>query len=207
MSEIGNNIKRRRLELDMSQDDLAAKLGYKSRSSINKIEIGTQDLPQSKIAAAAKALETTPSYIMGWDESITTVAEIRTIPVLAVVPAGVPISAISDVIGYEKLNSREFPEDRSYFALRVRGDSMYPKYMEGDVVIVEESCDADSGRDVIAYVNGYDATIKQIIKHADGSVELRPYNTIYSPKRYYADESDPEPVKIAGIVREIRRRL
>ena len=48
--------------------ELAKRLGYKSRSSINKIEVGSRDLTQSRIKAIADALETTPSYIMGWEE-------------------------------------------------------------------------------------------------------------------------------------------
>lgn len=68
LKTIGERIKLRREELGLSQDELARKLGYKSRSSINKIEIGCQNLIQSKIKAIADALETTPDYIMGWEE-------------------------------------------------------------------------------------------------------------------------------------------
>lgn len=67
---IGERIKFRREELGMSQDELAKKLGYKSRSSINKIELNHYDLKQNKIKDIADALETTPSYVMGWDEEI-----------------------------------------------------------------------------------------------------------------------------------------
>lgn len=66
--KIGDRIKQRRIELNMSQDELARRLGYKSRSSINKIERDASGLPQTKIAAIASALQTTPSYIMGWEE-------------------------------------------------------------------------------------------------------------------------------------------
>lgn len=69
---IGDRIKYRREELHMSQDELAKKLGYKSRSSVNKIELNQRNLTQSKIKMIADALETTPSYIMGWDESTNT---------------------------------------------------------------------------------------------------------------------------------------
>ena len=65
--ELFKRIKNRREELNMSQEELAKKLGYKSRSSINKIEKGENDIPQSKIAAFAVALETTPEYLMGWE--------------------------------------------------------------------------------------------------------------------------------------------
>lgn len=69
MSTIGNRIRKRREELGLSQDELGKRIGYKSRSSINKIELGHRNLTQSKIKAIADALETTPSYIMGWDEN------------------------------------------------------------------------------------------------------------------------------------------
>ena len=68
--EIGDRIKHKREELNMSQEELAGKVGYKSRSSINKIECDGRGLPQSKIVAFAKALETTPAYLMGWEDNI-----------------------------------------------------------------------------------------------------------------------------------------
>lgn len=68
MLELYDRIRMRREELDLSQDELAQKLGYKSRSSINKIEKGINDIPQSKIKAFAIALETTPEYLMGWTD-------------------------------------------------------------------------------------------------------------------------------------------
>ncbi len=68
MLELYDRIRMRREELNLSQDELAQKLGYKSRSSINKIEKGINDIPQSKIKAFAIALETTPEYLMGWTD-------------------------------------------------------------------------------------------------------------------------------------------
>ena len=67
MDVLYGNIKRKREELGMTQGELAKKMGYKSRSSINKIELGKNDLPQSKIKEFAVALETTVSELMGWD--------------------------------------------------------------------------------------------------------------------------------------------
>lgn len=71
---IYDRIRNRREELGMSQQELADKLGYKSRSAINKIEQGLRDINQSKVAAFANALHTTPAYLMGWsDENGNTV--------------------------------------------------------------------------------------------------------------------------------------
>lgn len=69
---IGTRIKMRREQLDMTQDELAKALGYKSRSSINKIEVGASELTQKAIQAIAEVLQTTPYYIMGWNEQTPT---------------------------------------------------------------------------------------------------------------------------------------
>ena len=68
MLKVGERIKECREKLGLTQDELAQITGYKSRSSINKIEKGGNDLPQSKIVAFAKALKTTPAYLMGWED-------------------------------------------------------------------------------------------------------------------------------------------
>ena len=73
--DIGEKIRRRREELNMTQDDLARAAGYKSRSSINKIEIDGRGLPQNKIVDIAKALRVTPSYLMGWEDIDSAIIE------------------------------------------------------------------------------------------------------------------------------------
>ena len=68
MSTVGNRILIMRKHLGWTQEELAKKMGYKSKSTINKIEMGINDIPQSKILIFAKVLGTTPAYLMGWDE-------------------------------------------------------------------------------------------------------------------------------------------
>lgn len=70
MSRIGKNILKRRKEMGFTQEELASKLGYKSKSTINKIELGINDIPQSKVMKFAEVLETTPAELMGVDEEI-----------------------------------------------------------------------------------------------------------------------------------------
>ena len=64
---LGRRIRMRREELGMTQDELAKRIGYKSSSTINKIEMGINDITQSKIEVFAKELATTPSALMGWE--------------------------------------------------------------------------------------------------------------------------------------------
>lgn len=67
-SNVGANILVARKRLGLTQEELAARVGYKTKSAINKIELGVRDLPQKKIAAFAQALDTTPGQLMGWDQ-------------------------------------------------------------------------------------------------------------------------------------------
>jgi transcriptional regulator with XRE-family HTH domain len=68
MTDIGSNIRAIRTSIGMTQEELASKMGYKSKSTINKIELGKNDIPQSKIKQFAEVLGTTPSVLMGWDK-------------------------------------------------------------------------------------------------------------------------------------------
>jgi len=65
---LGKNIKAARLQKQWTQEELAARMGYKSKSTINKIELGINDIPQSKIAQFAEVLGVTPGYLMGWEQ-------------------------------------------------------------------------------------------------------------------------------------------
>lgn len=213
MDSIGERIKNRREFLGMSQEDLAKKLGYKSRSSINKFETDGRSLPQSKIVAIAKALLVTPSYIMGWvneaGEEIIKKDEKRIvgvkIPVLGEVAAGIPIEAIEDIIDYEEI-SEDMAKRGEFFGLRINGDSMLPRICTGDVVIVRQQPDAETGDTVIVRINGDSATCKQLRKYADGAVELISTNPMYPPIFFSREEVVTKPVEIIGRVVENRQK-
>ena len=74
---IGNKIKTRRKELNITQEELAKMTGYTTRSTINKIEQEINDIPLSKVSVFAKALNTTPSYLMGWEDEINVDMDMR----------------------------------------------------------------------------------------------------------------------------------
>lgn len=75
MSTVGDRILFMRKQLGLTQEELAKRMGYKSKSTINKIELGINDIPQSKIFQFAEVLGTTPAYLMGWDEEEKTSPE------------------------------------------------------------------------------------------------------------------------------------
>lgn len=126
------------------------------------------------------------------------------IPVLGRVPAGIPLEAIEDIIDFEEIPADMVRGDSEYFGLRVSGDSMYPKYLEGDIIIVRRQDTCENGQDCVVYVNGYDATLKTVYLLDNGGIRLQPVNPQYAPKSYFVGD---EPVSIAGVVVELRRKI
>ena len=66
---VGERIKQRRIELGLTQSDLAKRMGYASRAAICTVEKNKEDLTTARIRKYAEALQTTPAYLMGWDEA------------------------------------------------------------------------------------------------------------------------------------------
>ena len=197
---IGSQIRKRREELGMSQDELAKKVGYSSRSSINKIEKEINDVPQSKILEFAKILGTTVDYLLNIEEQPTR------IPVLGTVKAGIPITAVQEILDYEEISS-EMARCGEYFALRIKGDSMEPRMHEGDVVIVKQQSTVDSGQIAIVLVNGDEATVKKV-RFRNNGIELIAFNSyVYEPHFYSAEEIQRLPVEIIGRVVELRAKF
>lgn len=129
------------------------------------------------------------------------------IPVLGAIPAGIPIEAIQDIADWEEIPVELTRGNREYFGLLVEGDSMYPKYLSGDTVIVRKQSVCENGDDCVVYVNGFDATLKTVRLHDDGSLTTEPINPTYAPRTYTLEEIKTLPVSIAGIVVELRRKV
>lgn len=197
------NIKKRREELQMTQSELAEKTGYADKTMISKIERGSVDLPQSKIELFANALRTTPRALMGWDDDSAQNSPTK-IPVLGRVAAGIPIDAIEDILDWEEITPALAMSGR-YFGLRIKGDSMQPRMVDGDVVIVRCQPDAESGDVVIVQVNGNEATCKRLSKHPSG-ISLISFNPAYEPFTYTNEQIESLPVTIIGKVVENRQK-
>ena len=185
----------------LSQQDLAEKVGYKTASAVNKIELGLRDLNQTKIALFAKALGVKPSYLMDGDEKD---AKGVKIPVLGTVPAGIPIEAIEEILDYEEIPVK-MAQGGEYFALQIKGDSMEPKMSEGDVVIIRKQEDCDNGDVAIVMVNGNEATVKKI-KKFDGGINLIPFNNDFDVFTFSNKQIEELPVRIIGKVVELRAK-
>lgn len=121
------------------------------------------------------------------------------------VAAGIPLEMIEDIIDTEEI-TEDMARTGEFFGLRIKGDSMTPTICDGDIVIVRQQNDAESGNIVIATVNGDEATCKRLRKYKEG-IELIAINPSYDTLEFSSKEILEKPVKIIGKVVEARRKF
>ena len=130
MSEFSTRLHLRRKELGLSQEELAQRMGYRSKSSITKLEKGINDLPQSKVEELAAALETTPAYLLGLDTpcpppGFEPLPAMTQVPLIGSIACGTPITAEQNIERYIGVPAAW----RADFALTCHGDSMSPTHL------------------------------------------------------------------------------
>lgn len=188
-----------------TQLDLAKAIGV-SNTTINNYVKGYNTPRMDKLDKICNYLRIERSDLLNTstsEEKKTTSA--LKIPVLGNVAAGIPISAVEDILDYEEVPS-SWQSQGEFFALRIKGDSMQPKIDNGDVVIVRQQSDANSGDTVIALVNGDDATCKRLEK-TDNGIMLVSTNPKYPPMFFTKEDIVTKPVVILGKVVELRSKF
>lgn len=192
-----------RVKRNMKQSELAEALGIE-RSTISKWESGVSVPPIKMMKKLSELFGVSMNqFVEGdLDEESSEEALYVEIPVLGTVQAGPPSDAVENIIGTEQI-PRELAEHGEYFALMIRGDSMSPRMLPGDIVIVRRQQDVKSGEIAVVMVGNENATVKKISKHTDG-VSLIALNPSYTPLFYTNREIMNLPVTIIGRVVELR---
>ena len=202
-----NVVKELRENMGMLQKELAIQLGV-SQPTVSDWEHGKKDPTEEN---ARKIGE-----IFGCDWRVvlcrrplreeTASSNALRVPVLGSIQAGVPIEAIEDILDWEEVPADWARGGKEYFALKVRGLSMYPRYEDGDVVIFRRQDTCESGQDCAVMVNGNKATFKRV-KLTDGGVMLQAINPDYESYMYSNAEWQEKNGQILGVVVELRRKV
>ena len=193
-----------RKEANMTQQELASKL-FVSQQAVGKWERGEATPNPETIVAMSKIFGVSADTILG--ESAPPLSTGGTwVPVLGDVAAGIPIEAVENIVDYEEIDTA-MASNGKYYGLRIKGSSMEPRIREGDVVIVRQQEDADTGDTAVVLVNGESATVKRIKKEPDGGLWLLPNNPAYDPQHYSPAEVAEKPVRIIGKVVELRGKF
>lgn len=192
-------LKTLRKERRLTQDEVAHKIGV-SRTSYLKYEKGTHEPDYDTLKKISELFSVDCNDLLG-----TAKKSVVKIPILGSVQAGMPTDACEYIEGYEEIPN-ELAETGSYIALRVKGESMSPRILPGDIVIVRLQQDIESGETAVVIVDDGEATVKKVIKYPDG-VRLVPNNPAYEPLFFTNSEIISRPVTIFGKVAELRRKF
>ena len=128
------------------------------------------------------------------------------IPLLGTVKAGYNFLAQENWIGTVDVEKSLVGNGNGYFALKVKGDSMFPVLFEDDIVIIQKQNDFENGDIVVAIINGDEATIKKG-KKSEAGILLQPLNNTYEPLIFTYDDMKNIPVIIVGIVKQLKREF
>lgn len=190
--QAGERVRIRRKQLKLSQEQLAEKIGYKGRGPVSKLESGDNAFKQPLVAKLAEALKTTPAYIMGWDEepeeprpikNVLPIPAMRKVPIIGVIPCGVPITALEEWEGDAFL-----PESiNADFALRAKGDSMTGSGIKSGSIVFCKACETVENGKVAAVMIDDEATLKRFYNYGS-LVVLRPSNPDFEDLEFKEDE-------------------
>lgn len=186
-----------------NQPDIAEVLGV-TKSAVNSYFTGTKMPRMDRIKKLADHFGCNVSDLIDdktVEDQITAVA----IPVLGTVPAGVPIEAIEEVLGYEEI-PKNMADTGEFFCLRVEGNSMYPLLYSGEIIVIKKQESADNGDIVVALIDHADATVKRF-KRVPGGIILEAENPEYNSLYFNEKQIQNERVRIIGKAVESRKKL
>lgn len=206
---LGNRIKHLREKNGYTQAEFGKLLGL-SDKAVSTWENDLKIPRMSTLQNIADVFCVPTSYLIGEKDNKTHKGSVK-IPVLGNVAAGTPITAVQEYIDIADSDTwEEIPEflasTGDFFALRINGDSMEPKMSRGDIVIVRQQSDVNSGEIGIVMTGDGEATCKKIKKRPDG-IMLISTNPKYEPMFFTNQQIREMPVSIIGKVVELRAKF
>lgn len=217
---LNERIKLCRQKLGLTQVQMAQKLGI-SKHLYNKYERTNTRPGYEVLSEIARLSGVSTDYLLGltsgddeiamrpdpWGIGQPSTPKAVRIPVLGIIPAGVPLEAVEDVLDWEEIPIEWTVNGKEFFGLKLRGDSMAPKYESGDIVILQRAFTCSPGSDCAVIINGDDATFKRVFAAEDGGIVLHPLNPLFPVIAYTAEQCEELPVRIIGVATQIRRSV
>lgn len=205
MPDFSTVFKNLRKDNNLTQAELAKKLGV-APSTVGMYERGQREPDFETLEKIANYFSVNMNTLLGKENETDIVSTSHgiKIPVLGKVAAGIPITAVENILDYEEISS-EMASSGEYVALKIQGSSMEPRMFEGDVVIVRVQSSVEHGEVAVVMVDGGEATVKKVQFQSSG-ILLQPFNPSYEPIFYSNEEIEKLPVRIFGKVVECRQK-
>lgn len=201
-----NRLKELRKKNNITLQKLADYL-HIANSAVSQYENGHREPSFEIVSKLADYFNVSIDYLLGREniESVQFNRNVVKIPIYGQIPAGIPIEMIEDsfVEDYEELDASSV-RGGQYFGLKVKGNSMYPEFKNGDTIIFKQQDNCESGQFCAVSINHTECTFKKVLKKESG-ITLMPLNPDYEPLFFTNDEIKNLPITILGVVKEVRR--
>ena len=202
----GNVLKNLRESIGMNQEELSEKFGI-SKSTIGMYETNKREPNFELLKEFANFFNVSTDYLLEQIKKDDLANfDIIQIPLLGKIQAGVPTEMFLDIIDYIDIPADMARGNKELFALKTKGKSMEPNFIEGDILIFEKTEDCENGQFCAVAVNGDDATFKKVTK-TDAGIMLQPLNPDFETKFYTNEQIASLPVQIIGVLKQIRRNF
>lgn len=189
----------------ITQDELAKMLGI-AKSTISMYENGNREPSIEQLKRLAAIFNVDMNYLL--QEQFPTILPVEKtsvlVPKLGSVAAGLGCLADNEIIGYEPFDASSLKSGHRYMCLEVKGDSMYPVLIEGDIVLVQCQSSVDSGSFAVLTINGNEGVIKKV-KYGPDWIELHSINPMYPVRRF--EGAEVTQVNVMGLVVESKRKF
>lgn len=203
---VGERIRNLRKEKGMSADKLGELIG-KDRATVYRYESqDIENMPTSVLEPLAKALETTPAELMGWNSNVSPLPKSNVFmrPLFNSVAAGFGVVADNTIVSYIPTFITTPSEQEQYIWISVQGDSMSPLIDDGSEILVKKQDCVDNGQIGVVLIDGEDAVVKKI-SYGDNWIELISINPYYPPRRF--EGADVQRVRVLGLVKKVSKNL
>ncbi len=199
-----------RKKKNLTLKELAERI-HVTESTVSMYENQKRSPTLDTLRDIADALNTTTDKLLGREtanvEPVNINSSIVKIPIYGKIPAGVPIEMIDEsyIDDYVEMDAKLLRGSTVYFGLKVKGESMFPEFRNGDVIIFRQQNYCENGDYCAVSINHTECTFKKVLKKENG-ITLMPLNPNYDPLFFTKKEVATLPVTILGIVKEVRRR-
>ncbi len=179
---------------------------HTATSTISQYETGKREASFDTLSKIADYFNVSIDYLLGRESIEEKKPGIVKIPVYGYIPAGIPTEMIdtSFIEDYEEISEELCKGGKEYFGLKVKGNSMFPEFRDGDTIIFRKQDDCENNDYCAVSINHTESTFKKVIKKESG-ITLLPLNPEFEPMFFTNQEIEELPITILGVIKEVRR--
>jgi repressor LexA len=190
----------------LTQKELGEKINV-SESTVSQYENSMRQPNLDTLRDIADALGVSTDKLLGREVEPVNISNTIKVPVYGKIPAGTPLEMVDEsyIEDYLEVDSKSYRTSSVYFGLKIKGNSMFPEFRPGDIIIFRQQNTCENGEFCAVSISNTESTFKKVLKKESG-ITLMPLNPDYDPLFFTKKEISTLPVSILGVIKEVRRK-